>query len=75
MAGATDSRVAPRPLPRHRPRLDGLDLGCAVAVICASGQRSAVDASLVQRFGAQAVIHVVDGGVGTWARAGFGIEE
>src|SRR3954447_20770514 len=44
----------------------GIDAGRPVAVICASGQRSAVGASLVQRFGAQAVIHVVNGGVGTW---------
>jgi hypothetical protein len=29
----------------------------------------------VQRLGALEVIHVVDGGVGTWARAGFEIEE
>jgi hydroxyacylglutathione hydrolase len=47
----------------------------AVAVICGSGQRSAVAASLVQRLGALDVIHVVDGGVGTWARAGYEIEE
>ena len=42
-----------------------------VAVICASGQRAAVGASLVQRFGASEVLHVVDGGVGTWRRAGY----
>jgi rhodanese-related sulfurtransferase len=40
-------------------------------VICASGQRAAVGASLVQRFGASEVLHVVDGGVGTWTRAGY----
>jgi rhodanese-related sulfurtransferase len=32
-------------------------------VICASGQRAAVAASLVARAGAERVIHVVDGGV------------
>jgi hydroxyacylglutathione hydrolase len=53
----------------------GLEPARAVAVICGSGQRSAVAASLVQRFGALDVIHVVDGGVGTWARAGYEIEE
>jgi rhodanese-related sulfurtransferase len=53
----------------------GLDPARAVAVICGSGQRSAVAASLVQRLGALDVIHVVDGGVGTWARAGYEIEE
>jgi hydroxyacylglutathione hydrolase len=45
-----------------------------VAVICASGQRSAVAASLLQRHGATDVLHVVDGGVGTWERAGHPIE-
>ena len=32
-------------------------------MICGSGQRAATAASLVQRYGAQHVIHVVDGGV------------
>jgi hydroxyacylglutathione hydrolase len=45
-----------------------------VAVICASGQRSAVAASLLQRHGAGGVVHVVDGGVGTWAGLGHPIE-
>jgi rhodanese-related sulfurtransferase len=53
----------------------GLDPERPVAVICGSGQRSAVGASLVQRLGVAEVIHVVDGGVGTWARAGYQIEE
>ena len=44
-----------------------------VAVICASGQRSAVAASLIARFGGEQVVHVVDGGVGTWERAGHPI--
>jgi hydroxyacylglutathione hydrolase len=46
-----------------------------VAAICASGERSAVAASLVQRYGASQVLHVVDGGVGSWARQGWPIEE
>ncbi|MBE2318948.1 MBL fold metallo-hydrolase [Solirubrobacter sp. CPCC 204708] len=50
-----------------------LDADEPVAVICASGQRAAVGASLVQRYGAREVLHVVDGGVGTWARAGYPI--
>jgi glyoxylase-like metal-dependent hydrolase (beta-lactamase superfamily II)/rhodanese-related sulfurtransferase len=53
---------------------DGVDPARPVAVICASGQRSAVAASLLQRFGAQEVLHVVDGGVGTWERAGNPVE-
>ena len=43
-----------------------LDPARPVAVICASGQRAAVGASLVQRYGAREVLHVVDGGVGAW---------
>ena len=42
---------------------DGLDRERPVAVICGSGQRSAVAASLLQRAGAQHVLHVADGGV------------
>ena len=37
-------------------------------MICASGQRAAVGASLLARHGAREVIHVVDGGVGVWGR-------
>jgi rhodanese-related sulfurtransferase len=40
-------------------------------VICASGQRAAVGASLLARHGARAVIHVADGGVPAWERAGW----
>ena len=49
---------------------DGIDAGRPIAVLCASGQRAAVAASLLARYGAERVLHVVDGGVGTWARAG-----
>jgi hydroxyacylglutathione hydrolase len=51
-----------------------LDPDRPVAAICASGQRSAVAASLLQRAGAKHVVHVVDGGVGTWAAAGWPVE-
>jgi hydroxyacylglutathione hydrolase len=47
-----------------------LDRGRPIAVICASGQRAATAASLLQRFGAERVIHVVDGGVPAWGRSG-----
>jgi hydroxyacylglutathione hydrolase len=53
---------------------EGIDPGQPVAVICASGQRSAVAASLLKAHGAREVLHVVDGGVGTWERMGFPIE-
>ena len=52
----------------------GIDPARPVAVICASGQRAAVAASLLQRFGAQDVIHVVDGGVSLWGREGWPLQ-
>ena len=45
--------------------------GAPVAVICASGRRSVVAASLLQRFGRKDVLHVVEGGVETWAAKGY----
>jgi hydroxyacylglutathione hydrolase len=53
---------------------EGIDPERPVAVICASGQRSAVAASLVKAHGAREVIHVVNGGVPMWERLGFPIE-
>ncbi len=53
---------------------DGIDGHRPVAVICASGQRAAVAASLVQRHGAERVIHVVGGGVPRWGELGNPIE-
>jgi rhodanese-related sulfurtransferase len=64
----------------HRPYHDldalppGLDPSRPVAVICASGQRSAVAAGLVQRLGGNAVMHVAGGGVPAWRGAGYPIE-
>ena len=52
----------------------GIDAARPVAVICASGQRAAVGASLLARHGATQVVHVTAGGVGTWQRAGHPIE-
>ena len=45
---------------------DGLDPAKPIAVVCHSGQRAAVAASLVTRGGAEHVIHVIDGGVDDW---------
>jgi glyoxylase-like metal-dependent hydrolase (beta-lactamase superfamily II)/rhodanese-related sulfurtransferase len=53
---------------------DGIDPERPVAVVCGSGQRSAVGASLLLRHGAHDVIHVVDGGVPLWERSGWPIE-
>jgi rhodanese-related sulfurtransferase len=50
---------------------DEIDPTRPVAVICASGRRSVVAASLLQRFGHEHVLHVVEGGVGTWADRGY----
>ena len=64
----------------HRPYHDvdaipsGIDPDRPVAVICGSGQRSAVAASLLRRHGARDVIHVVDGGVPLWGREGWPLE-
>jgi hydroxyacylglutathione hydrolase len=64
-------------IPYHdlRDQPDGLDLSRAIAAICSSGQRSALAASLLLRHGAAKVIHVADGGVGTWERNGWPIEK
>jgi hydroxyacylglutathione hydrolase len=53
---------------------EGIDPAKPVAAICMSGQRSAVAASLLKRHGAEEVLHVADGGVGTWRRKGYPIE-
>jgi rhodanese-related sulfurtransferase len=54
---------------------DDLDSEHPIAIICSSGQRSAVAASLLQRYGARQVIHVADGGVGTWEQHGWPIAQ
>ena len=53
----------------------GIDPARAIAVICSSGQRSGVAASLLRMHGAREVLHVVDGGVETWARSGWPVAE
>jgi hydroxyacylglutathione hydrolase len=60
----------------HRPYHDihafpeEVDTARPIAAICSSGERSGVAASLLQRLGAERVLHVVDGGVGTWIELG-----
>jgi rhodanese-related sulfurtransferase len=51
-----------------------LDPERPIAAVCASGQRSAVAASVLKRLGARAVVHVVDGGVPLWQRMGWPLE-
>jgi hydroxyacylglutathione hydrolase len=53
---------------------DAVDADSSLAVICSSGQRSVVAASLLLRHGAKRPLHVADGGVGDWERAGYPIE-
>jgi hydroxyacylglutathione hydrolase len=52
----------------------GLDPARPVAVFCASGQRAATAASLLRRYGAERVIHVVEGGVPEWGGLGHPLE-
>jgi len=54
---------------------DGVDADKPVAVICGSGQRSAVATGLLELHGAEHPVHVVDGGVGTWSRQGWPVEQ
>ena len=54
---------------------DRIDPSRPVAVICASGQRSAVAASLLTLHDAAHVIHVAGGGVGTWQRSGWPVTQ
>jgi hydroxyacylglutathione hydrolase len=48
----------------------GLDPARPVAVICASSLRAGVAAALLQHYGAERVLHIVDGGVPKWATLG-----
>ena len=52
-----------------------LDAHQPVAVVCASGQRAGVAASLLQRYGAREVVHVVNGGVPKWDDLGHPLTE
>jgi hydroxyacylglutathione hydrolase len=63
-------------LPYHdiRSLPEALDPARPVAVICASGQRSAVAASLLKAHGVREVLHVVEGGVPLWERLGYPVE-
>jgi hydroxyacylglutathione hydrolase len=41
-----------------------------IAAICSGGKRSGLAASILQREGFERVLHVANGGVGTWQRSG-----
>ena len=53
---------------------DDLDAAQPIAVICSSGERSVVAGSLLKAYGAEHVIHVVNGGVPLWGRLGNPVE-
>ena len=46
----------------------------AIAAICSGGKRSGLAASILQREGFERVVHVANGGVGTWRRSGRPVE-
>ncbi len=45
-----------------------------IAAICSGGKRSGLAASILQREGFERVLHVANGGVGTWERSGRPVE-
>jgi hydroxyacylglutathione hydrolase len=51
-----------------------LPRGREIAAICSGGKRSGLAASILQREGFERVLHVADGGVGTWERGGHPVE-
>ena len=55
-------------------RLAELPADRPIAAICSGGKRSGLAASILQREGFDGVIHVADGGVGAWQRAGHAVE-
>jgi hydroxyacylglutathione hydrolase len=55
-------------------RMDELPRDKGIAAICSSGKRSGVAASILQRDGFERVIHVANGGVGSWETEGRPIE-
>ncbi len=53
---------------------EGIDPARPVATVCGSGRRAGVAASLLQRFGAEDVMHVPKGGVNAWGEHDWPIE-
>jgi glyoxylase-like metal-dependent hydrolase (beta-lactamase superfamily II)/rhodanese-related sulfurtransferase len=61
------------PLDELPRRIDEVKRDGPLAVICASGYRSSIGASLLQREGHASVMNVV-GGTSGWVRAGYAVE-
>jgi hydroxyacylglutathione hydrolase len=55
-------------------RLDELPRDRTIAAVCSGGKRSGLAASILQREGFERLLHVANGGVGTWRRRGHRIE-
>ena len=60
--------------PELLERLAEVPRDASIATVCSGGKRCGLAASLLQREGFDRVIHVADGGVGTWERAGHPVE-
>jgi len=61
------------PLNELAKRMTEIEESVPLAIICASGYRSSIAASLLERSGREAVINVI-GGTGAWVRDGFAVE-
>jgi hydroxyacylglutathione hydrolase len=55
-------------------RLGELPGETQIAAVCSGGKRSGLAVSILQREGIKNVVHVGDGGVGTWRREGNPVE-
>jgi rhodanese-related sulfurtransferase/glyoxylase-like metal-dependent hydrolase (beta-lactamase superfamily II) len=55
-------------------RISELPQPAVIATVCSGGKRSGLAASILQRAGDHAVVHVAHGGVGTWRQRGRPIE-
>jgi hydroxyacylglutathione hydrolase len=55
-------------------RLGELPTDRPIATVCSGGKRSGLAASILKREGFDDVVHVTDGGVGTWEREGNPVE-
>ncbi len=51
-----------------------LPRGRAIATVCSGGKRSGLAASILQRQGFDRIVHVNNGGVGSWRRRGNPVE-
>jgi hydroxyacylglutathione hydrolase len=61
------------PLAELESRLSQLDPRRPIALVCASGYRSSVGSSFLERHGFETVFNVV-GGTSAWTQAGYDIE-